>query len=433
MQWVQEVRESIPKAPIVLVGCKSDAPGRCVTFEEGQSMADEIGAYDFLECSARENIGVEEVFQAAAKAAMSFNPKRGGSFFKSITSKLGGGGSAAGDPEKAKLKGEALAAKAKLKEEAEAEKARVKKIHDEEKAEKARIKAEAAAAAQAESVRLKKLAATHKAEKAAWKRRYAAASPEVKLQMKAEVDEKIWMKTATPLEIKIHQKKKAEAEAQRLLLEKADAAAAAAAAAARDAILSGKEPSEYLTLSPDIPAASPSSQQPSPSPVADSAYETLATAMAQKRPCPYTSAKGSCRRMFTAGSHVVFCKIHTCKKPGCNAKKSSAAQFCPTHVGKAPPLPPLPAAFAQPPSEPPAPAPAPTPASPLAQTFDASNPFGPPPPSSEGSIPAEEAVDTAGVAKIGAEIPNPIPGVEETPTLPLAATLAAARVSFPLF
>ena len=34
------------------------------------------------------------------------------------------------------------------------------------------------------------------------------------------------------------------------------------------------------------------------------------------------------------------------------------------------------------------------------------------------------------VVEIGAEIPNPIPGVEETPILPLAATLAAARVSF---
>lgn len=340
-----------------------------VTNYEAQAMADKIGAFDYLECSAKERSGVHEVFYTAAKAAMSKKVRKE---WKQRASKK----------EKAKLKEKALEAKAEQKEEADAEKARIKQLKAEEKAEKARIKAEATAASQADTAR-----------------------------------------------------KKAEGEAQRLLLEKADAAAAAAAAAARDAILSGKAPSEYLTLSPDSPAASPSSQQPSPSPVADSAYETLATATTQKRPCPYTSAKGSCRRMFIAGSHVVFCKIHTCKKPGCNAKKSSAAQFCPTHVGKAPPLLPLPAAFAQPPSEPPAPAPAstPTPASPLAQTFDASNPFGPPPPSSGGSIPAEEAVDTAGVAKIGAEIPNPIPGVEETPTLPLAATLAAARVSFPLF
>lgn len=402
VQWAPELKDCCPDVPIILVGCKVDARSpdyldglyNKVTYTEGQSMAQKIGAFAFLECSAKENSGVQEVFQAATKAAYS-KKKGANSVLESLKSSFSslsfGGGGSAGARQKAKHKEEAVAAKAKLKEEIVAEKVRMKEIQAAQKADKARLKAEAHNVAQAAAARRKDIAAAEKA------------------------------------------KKKAEAEAQRLLLEKADAAAAAAAAAARDAILSGKEPSEYLTLSPDIPAASPSSQQPSPSPVADSAYETLATAMAQKRPCPYTSAKGSCRRMFTAGSHVVFCKIHTCKKPGCNAKKSSAAQFCPTHVGKAPPLPPLPAAFAQPPSEPPAPAPAPTPASPLAQTFDASNPFGPPPPSSEGSIPAEEAVDTAGVAKIGAEIPNPIPGVEETPTLPLAATLAAARVSFPLF
>ena len=44
--------------------------------------------------------------------------------------------------------------------------------------------------------------------------------------------------------------------------------------------------------------------------------------------------------------------------------------------------------------------------------------------------PPEEAVDVAGVAEIGAEIPNPIPNVDATLTLPLADTLAAARVSF---
>lgn len=43
-----------------------------------------------------------------------------------------------------------------------------------------------------------------------------------------------------------------------------------------------------------------------------------------------------------------------------------------------------------------------------------------------GTSPPEEAVDV----EIGAEIPNPIPNVDATPILPLAATLAAARVSF---
>lgn len=155
-------------------------------------MATRIGAVDFLECSAKENVGVYDVFYAATRAAMS--KKKGMSRKDSYL--------------KAKLKEEAAAVKAKLKEEADAEKAKKKSI-----------------------------AAADKQEKVAWKQRYAAASPEEKVRMKEEAAEKKWTKTATPSEIQAHQKQKAEAEAQRLLLEKADAAAAAA----RDAILSGAD------------------------------------------------------------------------------------------------------------------------------------------------------------------------------------------------
>lgn len=227
--------------------------------------------------------------------------KRRGSFLKSI---LGGG--AAEDPEKAKLKEEALAIKAKAKEEAAAEKARVKQIQTEEKAEKARVKAAATAAAQAESARAKAIATADKQEKVAWKQRYARASQEKKVQMKAEADEKEWQKTASPLEIKMRHREKA-----------ADAAAAAAAAAAREAFMSG------------APVAPPS---PSAPVVVESAYETLATTMQQKRPCPYVSSKGSCNRMFVAGAHITFCKMHTCTKVGCNAKKTSRDEFCPQHA-----------------------------------------------------------------------------------------------------
>ena len=70
--------------PIILVGCKKDlrndpktiaelqktqqAP---VTYEQGQAVAQKIGAYKFLECSARFNDGVKEVFETATKAALS--------------------------------------------------------------------------------------------------------------------------------------------------------------------------------------------------------------------------------------------------------------------------------------------------------------------------------------------------------------------------
>ena len=118
-------------------------------------------------------------------------------------------------------------------------------------------------------------------------------------------------------------------------------------------------------------------------PLPQSAYETLAATMQEKRACPYvsTSSKGSCKRLFVAGTHVTFCKMHTCTKAGCNAKKTSRDEFCSQHVAepdeKAPELPPLPAAFAPPYSPPPQPV-SHTPISP-APLFDAANPFGAPP------------------------------------------------------
>lgn len=108
-------------------------------------MATRIGAVDFLECSAKENVGVYDVFYAATRAAMS--KKKGMSRKDSYL--------------KAKLKEEAAAVKAKLKEEADAEKAQKKSI-----------------------------AAVDKQEKVAWKQRYAAASPEEKVRMKEEAAEK---------------------------------------------------------------------------------------------------------------------------------------------------------------------------------------------------------------------------------------------------
>lgn len=41
-----------------------------VTNEDGQAMADKIGAYGYLECSARTKEGVREVFELATRAAL---------------------------------------------------------------------------------------------------------------------------------------------------------------------------------------------------------------------------------------------------------------------------------------------------------------------------------------------------------------------------
>ena len=75
--------------PILLVGCKKDlrndprtmeelkktgqAP---VSYEEGLAVAQKIGAYKYLECSARTQEGVKEVFEHATRAALLAKTKK---------------------------------------------------------------------------------------------------------------------------------------------------------------------------------------------------------------------------------------------------------------------------------------------------------------------------------------------------------------------
>ncbi|KAJ3402715.1 GTP-binding protein Rho1 [Chytridiales sp. JEL 0842] len=82
-KWISEVLHFCAGLPIILVGCKKDlrndprlieelrktgqAP---VTPEQGQAVAEKIGAYKYLECSARTGEGVKEVFQHATRAAL---------------------------------------------------------------------------------------------------------------------------------------------------------------------------------------------------------------------------------------------------------------------------------------------------------------------------------------------------------------------------
>lgn len=83
-KWVPEVRHFCPGVQFILVGCKSDARTdshfitelankgqKPVQNSDAQNTADKIGAFDYLECSAKEKQGVHEVFHTATKAAMS--------------------------------------------------------------------------------------------------------------------------------------------------------------------------------------------------------------------------------------------------------------------------------------------------------------------------------------------------------------------------
>ena len=87
-KWTPEVRHFCPNVPIILVGNKRDLrqdPSTVnelkkmkqepVRIEEGKSMSEKIGAYAYLECSAKTKEGVRDVFETATRAALSIKRK----------------------------------------------------------------------------------------------------------------------------------------------------------------------------------------------------------------------------------------------------------------------------------------------------------------------------------------------------------------------
>lgn len=69
-KWAHELP---PDIPFVLIGTKSDlddGTGLAVPFQEGQAMAHEIGAADYMECSALSGAGVDDVLDVATCAIL---------------------------------------------------------------------------------------------------------------------------------------------------------------------------------------------------------------------------------------------------------------------------------------------------------------------------------------------------------------------------
>uniref|UniRef100_A0AAV2KBG1 Uncharacterized protein n=1 Tax=Knipowitschia caucasica TaxID=637954 RepID=A0AAV2KBG1_KNICA len=82
-KWVPEVKHFCPNVPIILVANKKDLRHdkevkRPVKPKDGRAMAARIGAYDYLECSAKTKEGIWEVFEAATRAALQKRPKQSG-------------------------------------------------------------------------------------------------------------------------------------------------------------------------------------------------------------------------------------------------------------------------------------------------------------------------------------------------------------------
>ncbi|KAI4275904.1 MAG: hypothetical protein LQ337_002869 [Flavoplaca oasis] len=82
-KWVEEANERCPGVPILLVGLKKDLREdplaqtemrkksmHFTTDNEGATAAREIGARKYLECSSLTGEGVDDVFEAATRAAL---------------------------------------------------------------------------------------------------------------------------------------------------------------------------------------------------------------------------------------------------------------------------------------------------------------------------------------------------------------------------
>merc|ERR1719273_65975 len=83
MKWIPEITQHAPDVPIILVGTKSDLRNdqemqpelarkglKCVSPQEAQAMANEVGAVKYLECSALTQDGLKVVFDEAIRAAL---------------------------------------------------------------------------------------------------------------------------------------------------------------------------------------------------------------------------------------------------------------------------------------------------------------------------------------------------------------------------
>jgi Ras family protein A len=89
-KWNPEVKHFCPNVPVVLIGNKKDLRNdegtkkelmkmrqEPVRTEQGRAMSDKIGAYAYLECSAKTKEGVRAVFETATRGALHSKKSKG--------------------------------------------------------------------------------------------------------------------------------------------------------------------------------------------------------------------------------------------------------------------------------------------------------------------------------------------------------------------
>ncbi|CAL1601431.1 unnamed protein product [Knipowitschia caucasica] len=81
-RWIAEIREHLPKVPVLVVATQTDLRevgvhrGNCIMPSEGKQVAHEIHAKGYLECSSLSNRGVQQVFECAVRTAVNKAKKR---------------------------------------------------------------------------------------------------------------------------------------------------------------------------------------------------------------------------------------------------------------------------------------------------------------------------------------------------------------------
>ncbi|XP_071397070.1 rho-related GTP-binding protein RhoH [Centroberyx affinis] len=75
-KWIAEVRENLPRVPVLVVATQTDLRetgahrASCISAAEGKRVAHEVQAKGYMECSSLSNRGVQQVFEHAVRTAV---------------------------------------------------------------------------------------------------------------------------------------------------------------------------------------------------------------------------------------------------------------------------------------------------------------------------------------------------------------------------